>query len=97
MATPRDQFAASHGEKAARTVDRKLLEGVTVALGEMIRTALAEEDVADLIGFTLVAFEYGAEGSMAYCSTAPREDFLRLLDELRGKLAAAVPGAPKGD
>jgi hypothetical protein len=34
---------------------------------------------------------------MAYASTAQRGDFLRLLDEMRGKLAAATPDAAKGD
>ena len=97
MATPRERVAAAYGEKAAREVDRKLLENITRAMGELLRAALAQEGVAGMLGFTLVMFEYGKEGSMAYASTAEREDFLRLLDELRGKLAAEVPGAPKGD
>jgi|HubBroStandDraft_5_1064220.scaffolds.fasta_scaffold104127_4 hypothetical protein len=97
MATPRERFAAVHGEKAADTVQRKMLEGITRSMGEIVRGVLCEEGVADMIGFTLVMFEYGDKGSMAYASTAEREDFLRLLDELRGKLAAEVPGAPRGD
>ena len=39
---------------------------------------------------------FGEGGTMAYASTAQRADFLRLLDELRGKLAAVVPDAPAG-
>lgn len=97
MTTPRDQFAAAHGEKAADEVQRKMVQDITVSLGEILVSALQQEDASDMLGFTLIVFEYGDHGSMAYASTAASDEFLRLLDELRGKLAARLPNAPKGD
>jgi hypothetical protein len=47
-------------------------------------------------GFLLVMFSFGEGGFTNYISNAEREDVVRLLDELRAKLAAGDEGAPPG-
>jgi hypothetical protein len=78
----------------ADSVDRLVLEAFTAAMakivGKDIQAALKAEGMAAKIGFALVMFDFGAEGNIAYASNADREDFLRALDELRGKLAATL-------
>jgi hypothetical protein len=85
-------------EKAFARVDQLLMQMLCAAGAELLKAGLDAEDMGDKIGFALVMFDFGDPGgSMAYASTAQRDDFLRLLDELRGKLAASLPDAKKGD
>lgn len=97
MGTPREEFVKKYGEKAATDVDRTLLEGMATAAAATIRDVLKEEEMDKTIGFTLIMFEFGTGGSLAYVSTAEREQFLQVLDEMRGKLAASLPNTPKGE
>lgn len=88
MTTPRDRFVEKHGEKAANKIEQPLMSMLAADAAKQIADMLAAEGMADKIGVTVVMFD---------ASTARRDDFLPLLDELRGKLANAVPGTPRGD
>jgi len=84
-------------EKILARVDAVLMQMLCKAAAEQIHGTLKDEGMADQIGLALVMFDFGDHGTMAYASTANRDDFLRLLDELRGKLAASLPDAKGGD
>jgi hypothetical protein len=96
--TPREQYAERFGDKAAGRVDQLMLQAVCAAGLEQLVGGLKDEDMHRQIGVTVIMFDFGPPGgAMAYASSANREDFLRLLDELRGKLAATMPDTPRGD
>lgn len=95
--SPRDEYAKKFGEKAADRVQQAILSGIVEGMAKIVRGILAEEGMDQQLGFTLILFEFGEGGNMSYASTAQRGDFLRLLDEMRGKLAAVTPDAKKGD
>lgn len=94
----REEYAKQHGEEAAAKVDRILFEALVKAAAAQIQETLVEEGMEKVVGFTVIMFEFGPPGgALAYASTAQRDDFLRVLDEMRGKLANMTSDVPKGD
>ena len=63
-----------------------------VAIAKNLKAAVDEAGHGREIGFTVFIFDtgIGAE-TCAYASSVGRGDFLKLLDEMRGKLAATLP------
>jgi len=58
------------------TTDRKQLEENSRDLADLIKPHLPPGT-----GFTLFLFDYGADGNLAYISTAPREDSIPMIRE----------------
>lgn len=86
------------GTRPGLDADREVLQvfcGLMAGnISRQIQDALKSEGMVGELGFALVVFDFGdSGGSMAYASNARRPDFLRLLDELRGKLSLMVPKA----
>mgnify|MGYP001814238329 CR=1 FL=1 len=53
-----------------------------------------DERVPDGVGFAVMLFEFGKGGHMAYASNGRRQDMIRALQELLGKLqSSSVPHA----
>ena len=84
------QVIGDEPESPERRRARLGLERQTMELGRTIAQVVKTE-CGPQTGFLLVMFDFGAEGSMAYCSNGVRRDIVQMLDELRGKLAAGWP------
>jgi hypothetical protein len=65
----------------ARGVPLADLEATCRSIGRTIAGVLP-----DGAGFTLVLFDFGADGNMTYLSNAQRADMVRMLEELIEKL-----------
>jgi hypothetical protein len=57
------------------------LEGIAIELAGQLREVLVRAGVVKRLGFVLMVFEYGQAGSLAYASTADRDDTSRALEE----------------
>lgn len=66
-----------------KSAEQLEIERVTRDIGRVIG-AVAKE--AGGLGFALLMFDFGAEGSMAYASNAARGDMIKGLEELLLKL-----------
>lgn len=68
-------------ERLPDTAKRIALEETTAALFRRIKAGMPVG-----VGFTLIMFNYGIDGSMAYASTAQRADMISTLREMADKL-----------
>lgn len=62
------------------------LEATAKGIGQIIAGAVRDA-AGPSVGFLFVMFDFGDRGSMSYMSNGQREDILKMLEELRGKLA----------
>lgn len=62
-------------------VTREQLEKWCAEVGREIKA-----EMPDGVGFCLMMFDFGAGGSLAYVSSAQREDMIKALAEFRDKL-----------
>lgn len=98
MPTPREIYAGQHGETAAQKIDQMLYQDLAAAAAAAIRQTLHQDGMEKVIGFTVIMFEFGPPGgALGYASTANREDMLRVLDEMRAKLAQSLDAPPGRD
>lgn len=77
-------------ETAEQRRERLGLEEQTRKLGRTIADAVKSE-CGSGVGFLLVMFDFGEDGSMAYCSNGVRRDVIAMIDELKAKLGRPGP------
>lgn len=65
-------------------MERTELEATARAIGRTIKDGLPEG-----VGFAVLVFDLGSGGTMTYLSNAQRDDMVRALRELIGRLDAA--------
>ncbi|MEP6651803.1 MAG: hypothetical protein ABJA82_00500 [Myxococcales bacterium] len=61
------------------------LEAHCATIGRAVGNAL-KDVMPEGVGFALVMFDFGPGGSLAYCSSAQREDMIKVLAEMRETL-----------
>lgn len=70
---------------------REELEDLVGSIARTLHAALKTDERTDhKVGFCLLMFDFGVEGSFAYAANADRADVVRLLKEAREKIAAAT-------
>lgn len=67
---------------------RKKLEDDVSRIGRRIGDSLAPG-----IGFTLLFFEFGEQGELAYISNAQRDDMVKVLRQMADRLEAGTAGS----
>lgn len=67
------------------------LETLVGKIARALQEALnSDEETQHKVGFCLLMFDFGVEGSFSYAANANRADVVRLLKEAREKIAAAT-------
>lgn len=77
-----------------REQQRLELEDFCSKVGHTLAEAIQSSGMSN-VGFTLMMFDYGNKGNLAYMSTARRTDMLKLLDEAKEMLTRDMEA--KGD
>jgi hypothetical protein len=72
-------------------MERLDLEALVGQIARMLQASLkSDPETGGKVGFCLLMFDFGVEGSFAYAANANRADVVRLLKEAREKIAAAT-------
>ena len=70
----------------------ELCARMAVVVSSTLKASVDGAGLGKEIGFALFVFDCGdTAGTTSYASSVKRGDFLKLLDEMRGKLAATLP------
>jgi hypothetical protein len=69
-------------------MDRPDLEEMCGGVARILQQAIKEDRFGERVGFCLLMFDFGEEGSFAYAANAQRADVVRLLKEAREKIGA---------
>lgn len=74
-------------ETPERRAERLQLEEICGGIARMLQKAINESaEPGQRLGFALLMFDFGEEGSFAYAANAQRADVLKLLREAEEKI-----------